>query len=50
MGVWSTLGYNVVLFLAGLQSSPNELYDAAAIDGAGRWRTLRSITVPMLTP
>ena len=50
VGVWSTLGYNVVLFLAGLQSIPNELYDAAAIDGAGRWRSLRSITVPMLTP
>jgi multiple sugar transport system permease protein len=50
VGVWSTLGYNVVLFLAGLQSIHPELYDAAAIDGAGRWRTIRSITVPMLTP
>ncbi len=50
VGVWSTLGYNVVLFLAGLQGIPSDLYDAASIDGAGRWRSLRSITVPMLTP
>lgn len=48
--VWSSLGYNIILFLAGLQSIPTELYEAAEIDGAGRVRTFFSITVPMLTP
>jgi multiple sugar transport system permease protein len=50
VGIWSTLGYNVVLFLAGLQNIPQDMYDAAALDGAGKFRTFRSITVPLLTP
>lgn len=46
--VWQDLGYNVIIFLAGLQSIPNEFYDAAMVDGAGAWARLRSITLPLL--
>lgn len=47
---WKDLGFVMVILLAGLQAIPETLYEAARIDGAGRWRQLRSITVPMLTP
>lgn len=50
MSVWKTFGYNMVIFLAGLQSIPEHLYEAAKIDGAGRLRTFFSITLPMLSP
>ena len=40
----------MVIFLAGLQQVPSELYDAAEIDGAGAWRKFRSVTIPMITP
>jgi multiple sugar transport system permease protein len=46
--VWWTLGFNFVLYLAGLQDIPRELYEASAIDGAGPWQQIRLITVPML--
>jgi multiple sugar transport system permease protein len=46
--VWWTAGFNFLLYLAGLQNIPDHLYEAAALDGAGTWRTLRSITLPML--
>jgi multiple sugar transport system permease protein len=46
--VWWTLGFNFVLYLAGLQDIPRELYEAAAIDGAGPWQQIRKITIPML--
>lgn len=49
-GIWSTLGYNVVIYLAGLTEIPVELYEAATIDGASRWRMMRHITWPLLTP
>lgn len=49
LSLWS-IGGLVVIFLAGLQNVPAELYDAARIDGAGRWATLRSITLPMVSP
>jgi multiple sugar transport system permease protein len=49
-GIWSTLGYNVVIYLAGLTEIPPELYEAATIDGASRWRMMRYITWPLLTP
>jgi multiple sugar transport system permease protein len=49
MSLWST-GGTMVIFLAGLQGIPSELYQAAAIDGANRWRTFVHITVPLLTP
>jgi multiple sugar transport system permease protein len=46
--LWWTVGYNTVIFLAGLQDIPNELYEAAAIDGAGRWSQFRHVTLPGL--
>ncbi len=46
--VWRNLGNAMVLFLAGLQGIPAEVYEAASIDGAGRWREFRSITWPLL--
>ncbi|HWT22721.1 MAG TPA: sugar ABC transporter permease [Solirubrobacteraceae bacterium] len=48
--VWWTLGFNFVLFLAGLQEIPTELYDAAKTDGAGAWAQIRWITLPLLLP
>ncbi|SNX66098.1 carbohydrate ABC transporter membrane protein 1 (CUT1 family) [Streptomyces sp. TLI_55] len=50
LGIWRNFGYAMVLFLAGLQAVPREVYEAAAIDGAGRWRQLRHITLPLLLP
>lgn len=50
MSVWRVAGYYMVIFLAGLQSIPPELYEAASIDGANRWRQFRHITLPLLTP
>lgn len=46
--VWWTVGFNMILFLAGLQDVPEEVYEAAQIDGAGRFQTLLGITVPMM--
>jgi len=48
--VWKNTGYYMLFFLAGLAGVPQELLDAAKIDGAGPWRRLRSITLPMLGP
>ncbi|SCL29262.1 carbohydrate ABC transporter membrane protein 1, CUT1 family [Micromonospora pallida] len=48
--VWRCFGLVMVLFLAGLQSIPEELHEAARVDGASSWRRLVSITVPMLVP
>jgi multiple sugar transport system permease protein len=48
--VWKDLGFVVVLFLAGLQAIPPEYYEAASLDGAGRWAQLRAITLPLLAP
>lgn len=48
--VWSQFGVNVVLYLAGLQTVPPALHEAARVDGAGRWQTFRSVTWPMLAP
>lgn len=48
VGIWHTFGYNLVYFLAGLQTIPEDLYEAARIDGAGRWGQFRYVTVPML--
>ena len=50
MAVWKNFGYNMVIFIAGLQNIPDELYEAASIDGAGTLRQFSSITVPMLAP
>lgn len=48
--VWKWTGFHLVIYLAGLQSIPNELYEAAAIDGAGRWTRFRHVTWPLLRP
>jgi multiple sugar transport system permease protein len=48
LGVWSGAGYNMVIFLAGLTEIPKDFYEAAEIDGAGRWHQFRHITVPLL--
>lgn len=50
IGIWSILGYNVVLFLAGLQEIPNDYYEAARIDGASGIRQFLNITIPLLSP
>jgi multiple sugar transport system permease protein len=50
MSVWKRLGFAMVVFLAGLQTIPSELYDAAIMDGAGAWQKFRHITLPMLSP
>lgn len=50
MAVWKNFGYNMIIFIAGLQNIPAELYEAASIDGAGRWQQFKTITIPMLAP
>ena len=50
MSIWQGLPANVIIFLAGLQAIPAEYYDAASVDGAGRQKRLRNITLPLLTP
>lgn len=50
MSIWAGLGYNMVILLAGLQGIPQELYDAAQIDGAGPIQTFWYVTIPMLSP
>jgi len=50
VGVWSSIGYNIVILLSGLQTISPELYEASALDGAGPVRQFFSITVPMLSP
>ncbi|MCI0691426.1 sugar ABC transporter permease [candidate division KSB1 bacterium] len=50
MGVWKTFGVNMVLFAAGLQGIPEHYYEAAEIDGAGRWSKFWNITLPLLSP
>ena len=50
LAVWKNFGYNMVIFVAGLQSIPEELYDAARIDGAGNWHTFWNIKLPLLAP
>lgn len=50
VGVWSVLGYNLVIFVAGLPAIPEELYQAARLDGASRWQQLLHVTLPNLRP
>jgi multiple sugar transport system permease protein len=50
LAVWKNFGYNMVILLAALQSVPEELYEAARLDGAGAWSRLRHITLPLITP
>jgi multiple sugar transport system permease protein len=48
--IWQSMGYNIVIFLAGLTNLPSELYDAARIDGANELQLFRHITIPLLAP
>ena len=48
--IWMYMGYSMTIFLAGLQSIPKDLYDAAHIDGTGRWQAFRHVTFPMIAP
>ena len=50
VSVWQRVGFDMVLFLAGLQAVPRVLYEAALIDGASRWQRFRHVTLPMLSP
>lgn len=50
VGIWMTLGYNVVIILAGMQEVPRDYYEAAALDGAGPIRCFLSVTAPCITP
>jgi multiple sugar transport system permease protein len=50
MDVWAAIGYYMVIYLAGLQTIPAELYEAAALDGSDGWRRHRHITLPLLLP
>lgn len=48
--IWKWTGWNMILYLAGLQAIPNELYEAARVDGATAWKTFTRITLPLLRP
>lgn len=48
--LWKNIGFVAVIYLAGLQSLPHDLYEAAKIDGAGPWTLFRKITLPLLSP
>ena len=50
VSVWLQLGLNTIILLAGMQDIPEELYEAARIDGAGYWQSLRNVTLPLLSP
>ena len=50
MGIWISVGFNMVVYLAGLQAIPAELYEAAEVDGANAWQRFRRITFPLVAP
>jgi alpha-1,4-digalacturonate transport system permease protein len=50
VSVWASMGFYTLILLAGLQSIPTDLYEAASIDGAGKWKAFASITMPLLMP
>jgi len=50
MAVWKNFGYNMIIFIAGLQNIPEELYEAANLEGASSWQQFVKITLPMLAP
>ncbi|GAB3924055.1 sugar ABC transporter permease [Kribbella albertanoniae] len=50
MSVWKSFGFGMVVFLAGLQAIPQQLYEAARVDGTSTWQSFRNITLPMLSP
>ncbi len=50
VSVWKSMGWNMIIYLAALQDVPEELYDAAKIDGANKWKMFRFVTLPLITP
>ncbi|PKL87094.1 MAG: sugar ABC transporter permease [Ignavibacteriae bacterium HGW-Ignavibacteriae-2] len=50
MAVWKNFGYNMIIFIAGLNNIPEELYESASLEGANAWQKFRNITIPMLAP
>src|SRR5262249_25162356 len=50
LAVWKNFGFNMLVFLAGLQAVPERLHEAARLDGAGDWRRFRRVTLPLLAP
>ena len=50
MAVWKNFGYNMIIFIAGLQNIPEDLYEAANIEGASAWQQFKHITIPLLAP
>ena len=50
VGIWQGLGYQVVMFMAGLESISKTMYEAADVDGANEWQKLRKVTIPLLSP
>jgi len=50
MSVWKSFGFGMVVFLAGLQAIPQQLYEAAKVDGSSTWQSFRNVTLPMLSP
>jgi raffinose/stachyose/melibiose transport system permease protein len=50
VSIWQNMGYAMVIYLAGLQTIPSDLYEAAEIDGAGRWRQFMHVTFPLIAP
>ena len=50
VSIWKGVGFNMVVYLAGLQAIPGEFYEAAEVDGAGPWQRFRKITFPLVAP
>lgn len=50
VAIWQGIAFNTILYLAGLQTIPNDLYEASNLDGAGKWREFWSITFPLIAP
>ncbi|MCD8221146.1 MAG: sugar ABC transporter permease [Clostridiales bacterium] len=50
VGVWQAVAMNTIIYISGLQTIPTDIYEASAIDGAGKWETFRSLTLPLMVP
>lgn len=50
LAVWQAAAFNIIIYLAGLQTVPEDLYEAATLDGAGTWQRFRSVTLPLIAP
>ncbi len=50
VGVWQTVAMNTIIYISGLQTIPADIYEASAIDGAGKWCTFKKLTLPLLLP